>query len=128
MPKPLRKSLFALFLMAATLPALAATPAATGLSGEVLNAKGVPVAFAQVYWESADGTRPHTMKADSKGHFRIVPVRAGLYELRAEANGMWSDWEHNVLVRAGAEKMVTLHLVRETPPTASKTPLRNGVQ
>ena len=86
------------------------------LDGTVLNSKGAPVAAAQVFWQTADGKAPHAVRTDANGHFRIAGVRQGLYELRARASGMSSEWEHNVFVRAGTAASVTLRLSRATPP------------
>jgi uncharacterized protein YfaT (DUF1175 family) len=109
------------------LPAPAGTPAGT-LSGVVLNNAGVPVAAAQVSWQAADGTKPHAAHSDTSGHFRISPVRPGLYEVRAEAAGRWSDWEHNVLVRAGADSNITLRLLRTSAPSAVAVPTKPRLQ
>jgi hypothetical protein len=120
MPKPTR-SLFlfaALYLLGAASPAGFAKPTTGSLTGVVLSVKGAAVPSARVFWELADGSAPHATRADLTGHFRVPSVHPGLYELRGEAGGMWSDWEHNVLVRAGAEGHVTLRLLRETPPPA----------
>jgi hypothetical protein len=119
MLKPTRRFfvLAALCLLGASLT-VAATKSKTSLSGVVLNKKGEPVPLARVFWAAADGTTPHTLHTDSSGHFQVASVRPGLYEVRGEANGMWSDWEHNVLVRAGVGGNVTLRLIRETPPQA----------
>ncbi len=90
-------------------PATAA-PRAGSLNGVVLNSAGTPMPRAEVSWQAADGTRPHFMHTDVNGRFQVAGVRPGLYELRAETGGMWSDWQHNVLVRTGAEASVTLRL------------------
>jgi carboxypeptidase family protein len=88
------------------------------LDGVVLSGKGAPVAFAEVLWQTADGKAPHALRANASGHFRIA-VRQGLYELRAEALGMTSEWEHNVLVRAGRVSTLTLRLSRPKSPSGS---------
>lgn len=80
------------------------------LNGVVLNGAETPVPGAQVSWQAADGTRPHLTHADVNGRFQVSGVRPGLYELRAETADRWSDWQHNVLVRAGTEASVTLRL------------------
>lgn len=93
--------------------ALAYSNSAEGiLDGVVLNGKGAPVAFAQVSWQTADGKAPHALLTDGKGCFRIAGVHSGLYEVRAQASGLTSEWEHNVLVRSGKVASVTLHLTR----------------
>jgi hypothetical protein len=114
----MRKSLFAAVALALLFAALAYGNSAEGvLDGVVLNNKGVPVAFAQVSWQAADGKAPHALVANGKGRFRIAGVHQGLYEVRAQASGLTSEWEHNVLVRSGKVASVTLHLTR--PKTRS---------
>ena len=82
------------------------------LEGVVLNGKGVPVAFADVFWQTADGKAPHAAHTNGKGYFRIPGLNQGLYELRAQALGMASEWEHNVFVRSGRVASITLRLTR----------------
>src|SRR6202451_2960860 len=81
-----------------------------GLDGEVVNAKGAPVADAQILWQAADGETPHVWHSDAHGRFHIEQLRTGFYDLRASAGGTWSQWEHNVLVRPGDDASVTLRL------------------
>ena len=88
------------------------------LDGVVLNGKGAPVAFAEVFWQTADGKAPHAARANARGYFRIAGISQGLYDVRAQALGLTSEWEHNIYVRSGRAASVTLHL---THPTA-----RNG--
>ena len=99
-------------------PFAAAGPAPAGgvLSGIVLSAQGAPVTRAQVFWQNSDGTKPRASYSDANGRFRMAKLPAGLYDLRAEAHGMWSEWAHNVLVREGREASITLQLARATPP------------
>ncbi|PYU14490.1 MAG: hypothetical protein DMG29_09515 [Acidobacteria bacterium] len=80
------------------------------LTGIVLSAGGKGVAGARVILQVADGSHPHTTQSDAKGHFRFPALRQGNYDLRAQAQGQWSEWEHNVLVRSGRETRVTLRL------------------
>jgi len=53
-----------------------------GLDGEVVNAKGAPVAGAQILWQVADGETPHVLHSDAHGRFHIEPLRTGSYDLR----------------------------------------------
>src|ERR1700689_4268747 len=78
-----------------------------GLDGEVVNAKGAPVAGAQILWQASDGETPHVLHSDAQGRFHIEPLRTGSYDLRASANGTWSEGEHNVFVRPGNDTSVT---------------------
>src|ERR1700675_4120048 len=77
------------------------------LDGEVVNTKGAPVAGAQILWQAADGETPHVLHSDAQGRFHIEKLRTGIYELRASANGTWSEWKQNVLVRPGDDANVT---------------------
>jgi Carboxypeptidase regulatory-like domain len=97
------------------------------LSGEVVNAKGAPVANAEILWQASDGRIPHVLHTDGQGRFHIPDMRAGFYELRASAGDAWSEWEHNVTVRPGAEVNVTLRL-KFTPPTAIVVELKGTMR
>src|SRR6266853_1483724 len=95
-----------------------------GLAGEVVNAKGAPVTGAQILWQAADGETPHVLHSDAQGRFHVGPLRTGSYDLRASADGTWSQWEHNVLVRPGDDTNVTLRLTFKTPPVAPGVELK----
>jgi|SRR5690242_7482804 carboxypeptidase family protein len=117
----MRKLCTSLCLVTAALALLAATVAYARISegvldGVVLNGKGAPVAFASVFWQGADGKAPHALRTNSSGRFRIPGVHQGLYDIRAEALGMTSDWEHNVFVRSGRVASVTLRLTHAAKP------------
>ncbi len=88
------------------------------LDGVVLNSKGAPVAFADVFWQGADGKAPHATHTNGKGYFRIAGVNQGLYDIRAQAFGLTSEWEHNILVRSGKVVSLTLHLTRSAAQKA----------
>jgi hypothetical protein len=94
-------------------------PAEGVLDGVVLSAKGAPVAFAQVFWQTADGRTPHAVRANGSGRFRIAGISQGLYEVRAQGLGMTSEWEHNVWVPAGRAASVTLRLTHRTARSGS---------
>jgi hypothetical protein len=95
------------------------------LGGIVLNSKSAPVAAAQVFWQTADGKTPHAVRTDANGHFRVAGLREGLYDLRAQASGMSSEWQHNIFVRGGAAAALTLRLSRPTSrPIAASRPKR----
>jgi virginiamycin B lyase len=98
------------------------------LTGEVVSAKGAPVAGAQILWQAADGSTPHVLHSDAQGHFRIDPLRAGLYELRASAGDTWSEWEHNVMVRPGSEATVKLRLSFKPSPVAAAVELKGTMR
>jgi len=98
------------------------------LDGVVVSGKGVPVAFAEVFWQTADGRAPHAVRANGKGYFRIDGIRQGLYEVRAQGLGMTSEWEHNVWVPAGRTATVTLHLTHNTARPAAARPAATKAQ
>ncbi len=93
------------------------------LAGVVLGPGDAPVAGARVIVQQSDGARPRAVLADRAGRFRLPGLRAGLYDLRAQHSGMWSEWRHNVLVRAGRETSVVLRLLPGVP-AAEPAPLR----
>src|ERR1700722_19529041 len=95
-----------------------------GLDGKVVNAKGAPVAGAQILWQAADGETPHVLHSDAQGRFHIEKMRAGSYDFRASANGTWSEWEHNVSVRPGSDTRVTLRLTFKPPTIAAGVELK----
>ncbi len=117
----MRRTFIAPITLAATglLAWALAAPAARApgsLSGTVFGPEGKAVPGARVILQLSDGTHPHTAQTDAKGHFRFPALRQGNYDLRAQGQGNWSDWEHNVLVRAGKETRVTLRLLLKEPP------------
>ncbi len=99
-----------------------------GLDGEVVNAKGAPVAGAQILWNAADGETPHVLHTDAEGHFHIPHLRSGPYELRASAGGTWSEWAHNVNVRPGVDTNLTLRLTLSGPPAAAAVELKGTMR
>ena len=82
------------------------------LNGVVVNAKGAPVAGAQILWQAADGRIPHVLHSDAQGRFHIPQLRGGLYEVRASAGDAWSEWEHNVAVLPGGDERDAAAVVR----------------
>ena len=99
-----------------------------GLDGQVVNAKGAPVANAQILWQVSDGETPHVLHSDSQGRFHVGPLRTGSYDLRASAGGTWSEWEHNVLVRPGGDSSVTLRLTFKEAPAARAIELKGTMR
>jgi virginiamycin B lyase len=122
----MRRSYLAALAIAALLLAWATfAPAARppgSVSGVVLDPDEKHVRGARVILQLADGSHPHTTQTDAKGHFRFASLRQGNYNIRAQAQGQWSDWEHNVLVRAGRETPVTLRLLLKQPPADKPAP------
>jgi virginiamycin B lyase len=98
-----------------------------GLDGEVVNAKGAPVSGALVLWQAADGEKPHVLHSDAQGRFHLSDLRPGIYELRASADGTWSEWEHDVVVRPGGDASVKLRLVFKKPPPPPGVELKGAM-
>jgi len=81
------------------------------LSGTVIGPDDKPVPRAAVTYQSSGGSSPHATHADAHGHFTIHNLRGDNYDVRASANGIFSEWEKNVNVRPGEQKTITLHLI-----------------
>ena len=64
-----------------------ATPAATTLSGSVVDASGKPIAAAQVVAESPNGAKPIETRTDGSGHFVMQSIQPGSYKVHATING-----------------------------------------
>lgn len=116
--------LAALTLVFAAARQVLAEPQSKGtasLSGVVIGPDDKPVPHASVTYQSSDGTAPHAVHADSRGHFAITKLRSGNYDLRASAHGIFSDWEKNVMVRKGQVRSLELHLIyaKEMPKSVS---------
>lgn len=80
------------------------------LAGVVLDAHGRPVADASVTMQTSDGVRPHATHTDSNGHFAFARFEIGQYDLRAYADGKFSEWDKRILIRANKTTDVTLRL------------------
>ncbi len=122
---PAALALAAAALFVTTLPGAPAAPRprpSGSMGGEVFGPDGKAVAGARVFLQLSDARHPRTTQTDAQGHFRFASLRQGNYDLRAQARGRWSDWEHNLLVRAGRETRVTLRLLLEQPPADKPAP------
>jgi hypothetical protein len=93
------------------------------LSGLVLGPDDKPVAHASVSYQSSGGNGAHVVHTDSHGRFSITKLRADNYDLRASGKGVFSEWEKNIMLRAGQTKDLTLHLVyaKEIPKAYVKS-------
>jgi len=98
------------------------------LDGTVVNAKGAPVAGAQVLWQAADGEKPHVVHTDERGHFHIVGLHPGPYEVRASEGEASSDWKHNVNVAPGGKTDLTLRLESTGPPVQAVLELKGHMR
>src|SRR5271155_908236 len=111
------------FTIIVSLPALAQRRNST-LAGVVLGSDNKPVANASVTYQSGGGVAPHVTHTDAKGHFSVPKLRADIYDVRASAQGVYSEWQKNVNVRPGQTKVVTLRLThaqeRSAAPSATQ--------
>ena len=124
-----RKLLLAMLLLGIGLVCVAGVQAqkkssATTLSGVVLGADGKPVAAAGVTCETSSGMKPRAVHTDAKGKFVITGLKQDSYDLRASANGAYSDWERNIPLKLGQTKEVTLHLLNGNTALSGKLPVK----
>lgn len=101
------------FLAAAGLCAQSSsTKSGTTITGVVVGADGKAVPAAAVTCQSSAGIRPRVVHTDAKGHYVITGLKQDSYDLRATANGAYSDWEKNIPLRLGQTKEITLRLLQ----------------
>ncbi len=80
----------------------------TMISGVVQGADAKPLANARVYLQPSDGRAPHTVLTDGDGRYQFTKLKPGLYDLRAQSNGKWTEPQKNVNVHANEEVTVNL--------------------
>ena len=117
-------SIFLLALLAAR--GGSAAPQSKGsstLTGIVLGPDDKPVANASVSYQVSSGSAPHVVRTDAHGHFTISKLKADNYDLRASGKGVFSEWQKNITLRAGATKELTLHLIyaKQIPKAYTKS-------
>jgi len=81
------------------------------LAGVVLGPNDKPIARAAITYQSSSGSAPHVVRTDAHGRFTVSKLPADNYDLRASANGIFSEWEKNVSIRHGETRSVTLRLI-----------------
>lgn len=93
------------------------------LEGLVLGPDNRPVANASVTYQSGGGVAPHVIHTDSHGRFSVPKLRADIYDVRASAEGMYSDWKKNVNLRPGQITTLILRLThaQDAPKSAPPT-------
>ena len=100
-------------------------PGKASISGTVIGPDDKPVPRAAITYQSSSGTAPHATHADAHGRFTISNLQSDIYDIRASANGIFSEWEKNVMVRPGQQKTITLYLIyAKQMPAASGTPVK----
>lgn len=90
------------------------------VSGVVLAPDGTPQAHARVYLQPGNGRPPRTVLTDATGHFSFGNTVSGIYDVRAQANGLWSELVHNVSVKKNDEVSLKLQIKAAAKP-APKT-------
>jgi hypothetical protein len=80
------------------------------LQGTVVDAHGKHVVDASVTIQTSDGLSPHATHTDSNGHFEFARFDAGQYDVRAYADGQFSDWDKRVVIRPKKTTEITLRL------------------
>jgi uncharacterized GH25 family protein len=108
----MKRSILTVLIVAALgFAAAAHARVATGtLAGTVLDAHGKPVAHATVTIQTSYGDHPNATHTDANGHFAFARYRTGQYDVRAYADGVFSDWTQRVLIRSHRTTEVTLRL------------------
>jgi hypothetical protein len=114
------------FLGAAGLQAQTPNKGKATLTGIVRGDDGKPVAHAAVSCQSSAGLSPKVVYTDAHGRFTITGLRQDNYDLRASANGVYSDWEKNILLKKGQTREVTIRLSNMVvTPDSSAAPEQN---
>jgi hypothetical protein len=125
-----RNLIFALISAAAifiALPVQAQTkPKKNGatFTGTVLDATGRPVKGASVMCQTSSGMKPRAVHTDSKGRFFITGLKRENYDLRAYANGSYSDWDKNIPMGSTQTKEVTLQLLNGDTALSGAMPVK----
>jgi hypothetical protein len=91
------------------------------ISGVVLGPDDKPAPHAAISYQSSSGSMPHAVHADAHGRFTILKLQTDNYDVRASANGIFSEWEKNLPVQNGHTSELTLRLIyaREMPKSKS---------
>jgi hypothetical protein len=114
--------IFAGFILLSAVAALLVAPPVRAqqgrgtLSGVVQSADGTPQAKARVFLQPGNGRSAHATLTDDNGHYIFRNVRPGIYELKAHANGNWSELQRNINVRANQNVTMDLKFAPPAPP------------
>lgn len=97
------------------------------ISGVVLGPDDKPAPHAAITYQSSSGSAPHAVHADAHGRFTIPKLSTDNYDIRASANGIFSEWQKNFQVTSGRTSDITLHLIyaKEMPKSKSKSSRKN---
>ena len=80
------------------------------LAGTVIGPSGRPIVGARVTSQEAGGSHPGLTTTNAQGRFFFPELTRGYYDVRAYANGAWSEWKHNIEVKTGKQTDVTLRI------------------
>jgi protocatechuate 3,4-dioxygenase beta subunit len=109
--RKLMGAILGIFLLASLALALSAQRVPIGtLEGTVLSASGKPVPDASVTIQTSDGLHPHATHTDANGHFQFDRWETGQYDVRAYANGEFSEWDKRVVIRSKKTTQITLRM------------------
>jgi hypothetical protein len=97
---------------------------AATIRGVVLGADGKLVPAAAVSCSSSAGIRARIVHTDKNGHYLITGLKEDSYDLRASANGAYSDWEKNIPLRMGQTKDVALRLLNGNTALSGALPAK----
>jgi len=97
--------------LASTVQANTEKKGTSAISGVVLGPNDKPVARATITYQSSAGSAAHVVHTDAHGCFVVSKLPADNYDLRASANGIFSEWEKNFTVHNGETRSITLHLI-----------------
>lgn len=97
------------------------------ISGVVLGPDDKPAPHAAITYQSSSGDSPHAVHADSRGRFTITKLHTDNYDLRASANGVFSEWQKNFPVQSGRTSEITLRLIyaKAMPKSSAKSAKKN---
>ncbi len=97
------------------------------ISGVVIGPDDKPAPHAAITYQSSSGSAPHAVHADLQGRFTIRKLHTDNYDLRASANGIFSEWQKNFPVQSGKRHEITLHLIyaKEMPKSSGKSTKKN---
>jgi hypothetical protein len=101
------------------------------ITGTVLGPDDKPAPRAAITYQSSSGTAPHAVHADAHGRFTITKLHSDIYDLRASANGVFSEWQKNFQVQSGHTSEIILRLIyakqmpKPAPASVSRPAAKN---
>jgi hypothetical protein len=96
------------------------------LRGTVIGPDDKPVPHASITYQSSAGMKVHIAHADSQGRFSLTKLKTDNYEVRADSQGLFSEWMHNVQVTAGRERALDLRLEYKKAPLQQPSSTRKA--